>query len=84
MGVLPLVFKEGDSIESLGLTGEETLFIGGIEDMAPRKLLAVKAVRPDGSHVEFEVVTRLDTVVDVDYFNNGGILPYVLRKIMAA
>jgi aconitate hydratase len=82
MGALPLVFREGESVQSLGLTGEETFHIGGIEDMTPRKVLPVTAVRPDGSRIAFEAVTRLDTDVDVDYFKHGGILPYVLRKLM--
>jgi aconitate hydratase len=83
MGALPLIFKEGDSWESLGLDGSETFTITGIENMKPRKILQVKAVKEDGSEINFEVKTRLDTEVDVDYFENGGILPYVLRKILA-
>jgi len=82
MGALPLVFKPGESAQSLGLTGDEIFHIGGIENMTPRKVLPVTAVRPDGNRIEFEVITRLDTEVDVDYFTNGGILPYVLRKLM--
>ena len=50
--------------------------------MKPRKILQVKAVKQDGSEINFEVKTRLDTEVDVDYFENGGILQYVLRKIL--
>jgi len=79
---LPLVFKENESWESLSLDGAESFFITGIEDMEPRKVLQVKAVKEDGTTTKFEVVVRLDTEVDVDYFENGGILPYVLRKIM--
>ena len=82
MGALPLIFKEGDSWESLGLDGSESFTITGIENMTPRKHLQVKAVKPDGSQINFEVIARLDTEVDVDYFENGGILPYVLRKIL--
>jgi len=82
MGVLPLVFKEGESWENLGLKGSESFFITGIQNMEPRKVLQVKAVKDDGSTIEFEAVARLDTGVDVDYFENGGILPYVLRKII--
>ena len=82
MGALPLVFKEGDSWESLGLGGSETFTITGIENIEPRKILQVKAVKEDGSEINFEVKARLDTEVDVDYFENGGILPYVLRKIL--
>jgi len=83
MGVLPLVFKPGENAERLGLTGDETFYISGIEDMQPRKIMQVKAVNSDGATVDFEVVSRLDTDVDVDYFNNGGILQYVLRKVLA-
>ena len=83
MGVLPLVFKPGDNAERLGLTGDETFYISGIEDMLPRKVLQVKAVKVDGTTVDFEVISRLDTDIDVDYFENGGILQYVLRKVLA-
>jgi aconitate hydratase len=83
MGALPLVFKEGESWESLGLDGSETFFISGVEDMKPRKVLQVKAVKQDGREIKFEAVARLDTEVDVAYFENGGILPYVLRKMLS-
>ena len=82
MGVLPLLFKEGESWESLGLKGSEIFFITEIGNMEPRKVLQVKAVKEDGSIIEFDTVARLDTGIDVDYFENGGILPYVLRKII--
>ena len=83
MGALPLVFNKGQSREGLGLDGSETYTISGIEDIAPRKTLKVKAVKPDGREIDFEVIARLDTDIDVEYFKHGGILPYVLRKIMA-
>lgn len=82
MGVLPLVFKENESWESLGLDGSESFFITGVENMEPRKVLQIKAVKKGGGEIIFETSARLDTEVDVDYFENGGILPYVLRKIM--
>ena len=82
MGVLPLVFKEGDSWSSLDLDGSELFSISGIKDITPRKTLQVKAVKEDGTKISFEVTARLDTVVDVEYFLNGGILPYVLRKLI--
>jgi aconitate hydratase len=82
MGVLPLVFTNGESWQSLGLDGSETYTIRGIEKMAPRKTLQVKAVKANGQAVEFEVLSRLDTVVEVDYFEHGGILPFVLRKMI--
>jgi aconitate hydratase len=82
MGILPLMFKQGESIESLELKGSETFFIKGIENIKPREIIQVKAIKPDGSEIDFEVIARLDTEVDVDYFENGGILPYVLRKVL--
>ena len=82
MGVLPLVFKNGDSWQGLGLDGSETYAISGIENIAPRKSLNVKAVKPDGREIDFEVIARLDTDIDVEYFKHGGILPYVLRKLV--
>lgn len=84
MGVLPLQFKEGEGWEELGLDGTEVYEIFGIEDIAPGKELKVRATKENGEAVEFNVITRLDTVVDIEYFKNGGILPLVLRKIAAA
>jgi aconitate hydratase len=82
MGVLPLVFKEGQSWENFGLDGSESFFISGVEDMKPRKLLPVRAVKSDGREVNFETIARLDTDIDIEYFENGGILPFVLRKML--
>jgi aconitate hydratase len=83
MGVLPLVFDDGESAQSLGLDGSETLTISGIGGMTPRASLAVKAVKADGREIDFTVTSRLDTEVDVEYFVNGGILPCVIRKMVA-
>jgi aconitate hydratase len=83
MGALPLVFRTGESWEDFELDGSETFYISGIEDMTPRKVLQVRAVKEDGREVKFEAVARLDTEVDVSYFENGGILPYVLRKMLS-
>jgi aconitate hydratase len=82
MGVLPLVFQPGDSIAKLGLDGTETFFIRDIDNMTPRKTIRVRAVKPDGKEVYFETIARLDTDVDVAYYQHGGILPYVLRRLM--
>ena len=84
MGVLPLMFKEGESYKSLGLDGSETFAIIGVSDIQPRKALTMTAQKADGSSVEFEVTARLDTDVEVDYFSHGGILPFVLRKLLAS
>jgi aconitate hydratase len=79
MGVLPLQFLDGQSRESLGLTGEEVYAIAGIADgFAARKRLSVRA---DGK--QFEVLARVDTPQEVDYLRHGGILPYVLRQLAA-
>jgi aconitate hydratase len=83
MGVLPLVFKDNENAASLGLDGSETFTIKGIENMTPRKVLMVKAIGPDKNEKEFEVICRLDTDIDVEYYENGGILPCVLRKMMS-
>jgi len=82
MGVLPLVFKDNEGWEELGLTGSETFSIEGVGDMTPRKVVNVRAQKKDGSEILFQVTARLDTVVDVAYFEHGGILPYVLRQIL--
>jgi len=85
MGVLPLVFKDGQNAESLGLTGRETFDILGIsDDIKPRQALTVIATDDGGllRKTEFKVIARLDTPVDVDYYKNGGILQTVLRNLM--
>ncbi len=82
MGVLPLEFQPGDSIESLGLTGEEVYHIEGIQrGLKPFARLTVRAVRPDGTEITFPVTARLDTPVEVVYYQNGGILHTVLRRM---
>jgi len=81
MGVLPLQFLEGQDPESLGLDGTETFTIHVADDVQPRQTLAVTATKADGSTVEFEVVSRLDTPVEVQYYRNGGILHTVLRSM---
>ncbi len=83
MGVLPLQFKPGDSIASLGLTGRETFHIEGLrEDLQPGAEVTVRAVREDGSTLTFPVTVRLDTPVEVEYYRNGGILHTVLRRMI--
>jgi aconitate hydratase len=83
MGVLPLMFDTGEGIAQLGLDGNETFTIKGLDSIQPRQGMTVTAQKPDGSKITFKVTVRLDTDVDVAYFKNGGILPYVLRKIIA-
>jgi aconitate hydratase len=80
MGVLPLQFSDGESIESLGLTGEETIDVGDLED-CEAKSVTVTARRDDGTEVDFEATVRLDTPNEVVYLRNGGILQTVLRNL---
>jgi aconitate hydratase len=83
MGVLPLVFNPGENASSLGLDGSENFSIEGLAGIQPRQQLTVTAEKSDGSMIDFTVTARLDTDVEVAYFRHGGILPYVLRKIIA-
>lgn len=85
MGVLPLQFKEGQSAVSLGLSGEETFSILGLDnDLQTGQVLKVVAEKDSGEKIEFEVVTRLDTPIEIDYYRNGGILHTVLRQMLTA
>ncbi len=84
MGVLPLNFKDGDSVESLGLTGKETFDLTGISGgLKPGQTVKVVATAEDGTKTEFECVARLDTPNEVEYYRHGGILQYVLRNKLA-
>jgi len=83
MGILPLQFIEGQSAQSLGLTGFESISVSGIAaGVTPRQSVHVSAIRQDASRVEFETVVRIDAPVEVEYFRNGGILPMVLRQLL--
>ncbi len=83
MGVLPLQFKDGESHHTLGLTGDEAFTIEGVANLKPRQTVSVKVARADGSAFSFDALCRIDTVNELEYFLNGGILPYVLRKLAA-
>ncbi|AKG37401.1 aconitate hydratase AcnA [Paenibacillus durus] len=84
MGVLPLQFQEGQSWSSLGLTGREIFDITGLSnDVQPGQELTVTTTREDGTQFEIPVTARLDSMVDVDYYRNGGILQTVLRQMLA-
>ena len=82
MGVLPLQFKDGQTWQGLGLTGEEQFDIGADDrPLEPRGSLLVNATNAEGKVTSFEVSVRIDTPVELDYYYNGGILPTVLRKL---
>ena len=83
MGVLPLEFQEGDSWESLGLKGDETVSIGGIEKLSPRGTLEVEITFPDGKTKTITTNVRIDTDNEHEYYKNEGILHYVLRNLAA-
>ncbi|WP_168121588.1 aconitate hydratase AcnA [Paenibacillus sp. HB172176] len=84
MGVLPLQFQEGSGWKTLGITGREVFDITGLSnDIKPGQAVKVTATREDGTSFEFSVNVRLDSLVDVDYYRNGGILQTVLRQMIA-
>ena len=83
MGVLPLQFKGGDTRATLGLTGDDSFTITGVAGLKPRQDVEVEVTRKDGSHFAFTALCRIDTANEVEYFMNGGILHYVLRKLAA-
>jgi aconitate hydratase len=84
MGVLPLVFEEGTSWQTLGLKGDETVTIHGLSDgLRPRQTLHVEIRRADGSTLSVPLLCRIDTLDELEYFRNGGILSYVLRQLAA-
>jgi aconitate hydratase len=83
MGVLPLQYLDGQNRESLGLSGEEVYSIAGVTTgLAPGVKLTVTASAPDGWERKFEVLARIDTLVELDYYKHGGILQFVLRQLL--
>ena len=83
MGVLPLQFTGGDTRSSLGLTGEDRFSIRGLADIRPQQEVEVEVTRADGSSFSFTAKCRIDTANELEYYRNGGILQYVLRKLAA-
>jgi aconitate hydratase len=83
MGVLPLQFLGGDSAQSLGITGDETIDVTGMSDIRPQQELTLVIRKADGSERRITVKSRIDTAIEVDYYKHGGILPYVLRELLA-
>ncbi len=84
MGVLPLQFKDGDSVESLGISGDEAFDLLGLEgELRPRQDVVLELRRSDGRLQKVSLLLRVDTPIEVDYLRHGGILPYVLRGLLA-
>ena len=85
MGVLPCQFKGSDSVASLGIKGDETFDVTGIEaGIVPQMDVMLAIQRKDGTVQRVPVLLRIDTPIEVDYYLHGGILPFVLRELMAA
>ena len=85
MGVLPLQFKGSDSVESLGITGNETYDLKGLDgEIKPQQEVTLVIHRANGEKKEAKLLLRIDTPIEVDYFKHGGILPFVLRQLLAA
>jgi aconitate hydratase len=84
MGLLPLTFKDGVSRKTLGLKGDETIDIVGLDGLSPRMDIKLVITRADGSKQEVELLCRVDTADEVEYYKHGGILQYVLRGMAAA
>jgi aconitate hydratase len=84
MGVVPLVFEEGTSWQTIGLKGDETITIRGLSnDLKPRQRMIAEIVASDGGLKYLPLICRIDTLDELDYFKNGGILHYVLRQLAA-
>jgi aconitate hydratase len=83
MGVLPLQFKDGESRASLGLTGDDSFTIHGLAELTPGEDVTVEVVRTSGERFAFTAKCRIDTANEMEYYRNGGILQYVLRKLAA-
>jgi len=86
MGVLPLQFKDGESARSLALDGTEEFDLTGLEgqDVRPRQDVTLRVTKADGTVFKLPATLRIDTPIEVEYYKNGGILPYVLRQLVAA
>tara|TARA_R110002049_G_scaffold297831_1_gene487207 strand:+ start:66 stop:458 length:393 start_codon:yes stop_codon:yes gene_type:complete len=83
LGVLPLQYKEGDTAEKLGIKGNEIFTITGIaKDIKPMKDIKVVAKNDKGDDIEFDVIARLDSLIEIEYYRHGGILQYVLRQFL--
>jgi aconitate hydratase len=83
MGVVPFTFEEGTSWQTLGLTGEETITIRGLAEVQPRQMMIADIGMPGGRRKHVPILCRIDTLDELEYYRNGGILQYVLRNLLA-
>ena len=84
MGIVPFVFEEGTSWQSLGLKGDETITISGLTSIKPRQMMTAEIKSTDGTARAVPLQCRIDTLDEIEYFRNGGILYHVLRNLAAA
>ena len=84
MGILPLTFKPGESLDTYGLTGAETFDIPVDDSVQPGQTLTVGVTKADGTSTSFDVLVALNTPIEVEYYRHGGILNYVLRDFLNA
>ena len=83
MGVIPLQYLDGENKDSLNLEGNEIIDIEGLSDnLTPGKIINVTATKTDGSKITFKTKVRIDAGIEVDYYQHGGVLQYVLRKMV--
>jgi len=82
MGVLPLQFKDSDTVQSLGIQGDETFDILGLDNLQPQQDVTLVIHRKDGTQKTIQLLCRIDTAIEIDYYHHGGILPYVLRALL--
>ena len=83
MGILPLQFGAGENAQQLGLTGEERYTIHGLDSLEPGQKVEVRAVADDGHTTTFTTRARVDNETEIQYMHHGGILPLVLRQLIA-
>jgi aconitate hydratase len=82
MGVLPLQFKPGEGADALGIKGDEMFSITGLEKIEPQMEYTLTIRREDRTSVSTIVISRIDTPIEVDYYKQGGILPFVLKQLL--
>lgn len=82
IGVLPLQFKEGENSTSLKLEGDEMFDILNLEDITPNKKIKVHVTKPSGTKMEFMAIACLDSLMEIAYYQHGGILQYALRRFL--
>jgi aconitate hydratase len=84
MGIVPFTFEEGTSWAKLGLVGNETVNIKGLATVKPRTMMTAEITAADGTLRSIPILCRIDTLDEIEYYRNGGILHYVLRNLAAA